>query len=375
MQDTGPTEPSGDLSEPDGRAVRRRDVGRTDSAQAAEWRGGLGPSELRQVVGGNPSRVGLVLGAGGVTGEAFHLGVLAALAEVTGWDARAADIVVGTSAGALVGAYLRGGFGISDQIASWLGGDRSDQGAGLVAAMGPPGHLPSRPPWRRPWRPAGPNLLARPWGRRIGVLGGALLPAGQAAGDPVVVRLLGLYPDGGWPGKPLLIVAVRLSDGARVVFGTPEAPRAAVPDAVRASCAIPGHLTPVAIETGPKSTRYLDGAVHSPTNADVLADWPGLGHVIVSSPMTTTPGIRQPRTAKWPLQRAWRRYLDAETEALSPRPVTVLEPGPAVLAAMARPHAAFAATVEAAHAQVLAELTAPTVRNRLLRDGLGATAS
>jgi len=44
-------------------------------------------------------RIGLVLGAGGIVGHAFHAGVLGALAEVTGWDPRAAEVVVGTSAG------------------------------------------------------------------------------------------------------------------------------------------------------------------------------------------------------------------------------------------------------------------------------------
>lgn len=305
---------------------------------------------------GEPGGIGLVLGAGGANGEAFHLGALKAVAEVTGLDARDADVIVGTSAGSLVGAYLRGGFGIADQLASWLGGELTEDGATRVAAMGPPGHLPSRPPWRRPWLPVGPRLLARPRGRRIGLLGGALLPAGQAAGDPVVVRLPGLYPDGAWPKKPLLVVAVRLSDGARVVFGGPEGPTVSVADAVRASCAIPGHLTPVTLGAGPAADRYLDGAVHSPTNADLLADVPDIRHVIVSSPMTTAPGVRRPFTTKLPLQRAWQRYLDAETAALKPRAVTRLEPGAAVLAAMAQAHDAFAATVDAAYTQIRAEL-------------------
>ena len=50
-----------------------------------------------------------MLGAGGVTGGAFHAGVLSALAEVVGWDARTADLVVGTSAGSVTAAGLRGG--------------------------------------------------------------------------------------------------------------------------------------------------------------------------------------------------------------------------------------------------------------------------
>src|SRR4051794_17674678 len=56
--------------------------------------------------GAGMSKVWLVLGAGGLTGDAFHRGVLRALAE-RGYDARTADLVVGTSAGSMVGAFLR----------------------------------------------------------------------------------------------------------------------------------------------------------------------------------------------------------------------------------------------------------------------------
>jgi predicted acylesterase/phospholipase RssA len=54
------------------------------------------------------STIGLVLGAGGMSGQAYHAGALAALAHDTGWDPRTADVVVGTSAGAVTGALLRG---------------------------------------------------------------------------------------------------------------------------------------------------------------------------------------------------------------------------------------------------------------------------
>ena len=47
--------------------------------------------------------VGVVLSAGGHHGAAHHAGVLAALAASTGWDPRSADVVVGTSAGAVMG--------------------------------------------------------------------------------------------------------------------------------------------------------------------------------------------------------------------------------------------------------------------------------
>ena len=47
-------------------------------------------------------RIGLVLGAGGLTGQAFHAGVLRALVEATDWDPRGASIIVGTLALGLI---------------------------------------------------------------------------------------------------------------------------------------------------------------------------------------------------------------------------------------------------------------------------------
>ena len=59
-------------------------------------------------------RIGLVLGAGGVVGHAWHGGVLRALEAETGWDPRDADVIVGTSAGAVVGAALRAEVEVND---------------------------------------------------------------------------------------------------------------------------------------------------------------------------------------------------------------------------------------------------------------------
>src|SRR4051812_32601356 len=67
------------------------------------------------------ARVGLVLGGGGVLGQAFHAGTLAALEHDIGWDARDAEVIVGTSAGALGGAALRSGVPAS-ALAAWCVG-------------------------------------------------------------------------------------------------------------------------------------------------------------------------------------------------------------------------------------------------------------
>jgi hypothetical protein len=54
-------------------------------------------------------RIAIVLGAGGITGTAWVLGALEGIQRETGWDPRTADVVCGTSAGALAAAVLAGG--------------------------------------------------------------------------------------------------------------------------------------------------------------------------------------------------------------------------------------------------------------------------
>ena len=111
--------------------------------------------------------IALVLGAGGTVGHTFHAGVLSALAEVVGWDARQADIVVGTSAGSAVAALLHAGMPPTDLLKRGSRLPLSAEGEALVrrAGLGPPR---PRPPRQRPsWVVASPARLARaaraPW--------------------------------------------------------------------------------------------------------------------------------------------------------------------------------------------------------------------
>ena len=53
------------------------------------------------------SRVGIVLGGGGVSGAAYELGCLMALRLATDWDPNEAEVIVGTSAGSTVAAITR----------------------------------------------------------------------------------------------------------------------------------------------------------------------------------------------------------------------------------------------------------------------------
>ncbi|HWL37591.1 MAG TPA: patatin-like phospholipase family protein [Frankiaceae bacterium] len=255
------------------------------------------------------TRVGLVLGAGGVTGEAFHRGVLAALRDVAGFDARNASIVVGTSAGSLVGASLR----------------CSGSAAATKSMPAPPDEALKRRPDLRP-------LLAaarRPWTARAGVLATSLLPAGSRSTETFVAPLRRRCGSE-WPDRDLWVCAVRRRDGRRVVFGSPEAPPIDVATAVAASCAIPAYFRPVTHD----GETYVDGGVHSPTNLDVLAGR-GLDLVVVSSPMSIAP--RQPRaTLDLSVRLMWHRYLMAEKRAVERGGTVVLtvEPGGETLRAL-----------------------------------------
>lgn len=238
------------------------------------------------------ARVGLVLGAGGIVGHAFHAGVLSALHQALGWDPRDADVVVGTSAGSGVGAALRAGLAPADLAARASGEPLSDEGERIVARMGPPAAVAEPLVRRVSAFPVlgSPRLLVRkairPWRLRMGSAIAGALPEGRLPTEPMVAGIRRVFGDA-WPPRSLWICAVRLADGRRVVFGR-DAVEASVADAVAASCAIPGYFMPVEID----GARYMDGGAHSPTNADVLAR-SGLDLVIVVSPMSTAPGVRR----------------------------------------------------------------------------------
>jgi NTE family protein len=220
------------------------------------------------------ARVGLVLGAGGVVGAAFHEGVLRAINDVTGWDPRTADIIVGTSAGSYVGARLRAGAPVREAIGERPGG----RPGGAVDPAGSSRRAPAA-------IGAVVRGITRPGSARVGAMVAGALPAGRHSTASMITAVNKIHRRG-WPEHPLWLPAVRLRDGARVVFGREGAPPTDVGHAVAASCAIPAYFTPVAIG----GERYVDGGTHSPTNLDLLADQ-DLDLVVVVAPMGVARGV------------------------------------------------------------------------------------
>lgn len=268
------------------------------------------------------TRVGVVLGAGGSLGYAFHAGVLAALHDVAGFDAGRADLLLGTSAGSVAAAFLAGGLPGRDFGAGALDRELSPEGARVVARVRGHGDTdrPPDPGPRRPLRPSAPGLLGRlalrPWRARAGVVATALLPEGRTPNRDVRARVRSLLGER-WPER-LRVVAVGLDDGRRVVFGGPSAPATAPAAAVAASCAIPAYYAPVRID----GVRYVDGGVHSPTNADVLAGG-DLDLVVVSSPMSVVVGGSSVGR-DLPMRLWFARMLDREVERLQKSGIDVV---------------------------------------------------
>lgn len=191
--------------------------------------------------------VTLVLGAGGPVGKAFHAGVLRAIADHCGWEARAADVIVGTSAGAHIGALLRVGW-----EARWL-----------EHATDMPHH-----------------------------------------GD-AFHQLLG----GPWPRLPLWIPAVHVQTGTRVVFGRDAGPAIDMATAVRCSSAVPLLRSPVAVgearfvDGGIVSPTHADLALHA---ADPVARLRRT--VVVLSPLSRYRPLRW--LLRWELRPLVRHGID-----------------------------------------------------------------
>ncbi|MDT3440074.1 MULTISPECIES: patatin-like phospholipase family protein [unclassified Pseudofrankia] len=208
----------------------------------------------------------LVLGGGGLAGIAWEIGLLAELTH-GGSDLTAADTVIGTSAGSVVGALLRTGQSLDEQLAAHLEG--AGAGAELTVKLDV-------------------DLLANMFGEAISGardLPGALSRIGaMALATPTVSEaerrrvIEARLPRHEWPARRLLVTAIDAERGTLVTFdkdsGVP------LVDAVAASCAVPGVWPPVSID----GRRYLDGGSGSATNATLAA---GHDTVLVMAPMTT----------------------------------------------------------------------------------------
>jgi NTE family protein len=240
-------------------------------------------------------RVGLVLGAGGVQGGAWLTGGLAALAEDTGWDPASAEIIVGTSAGSMIGSLLAAGLPPWFMVAH----SRGESFEGMVDARGGFAADADRSAGAKfsidrrafPLTPGSLPLIARsiikPHRHTPAAVLAGWLPRGVISSEPLREIVRSTVP-GPWTKHPNhWVVACDYSTGRRAVFGRRGAPRAKLEDAVAASCAIPGFYKPVRIG----GRLYVDGGIWSTSNLDVLRGR-GLDLVICLNPTSTLHPLR-----------------------------------------------------------------------------------
>jgi len=214
---------------------------------------------------------GLVLGGGGITGIAWELGLLAGLAEA-GVDLLSADLIIGTSAGSVVGA----------QIAS-----STPVEALYLRQLEPPSNeLPARLGARERLVYLMALLRARGDLARFGRLLGAMsLRAARAGRLPAVEQRLDVIrsrlPSADWPERDLRVTVVDARSGEfRVITSRDRVP---LVDAVAASCAVPGVYPPIPIG----DRTYIDGGFRSSTNADLAS---GCAKIVVLAPMSRRVG-------------------------------------------------------------------------------------
>ncbi len=244
------------------------------------------------------TRTALVLGGGGITGIAWEIGILHGLAEA-GVDLTDADVVVGTSAGSVVGSQITSGLPLTELYAEQLAPADSEIGGAFTRL----GALRLVPPYVLPG--SGRDKL-----RRVGAL--AMKAHAPGSVDRVGV-IRSRLPVHAWPERELKITAVEAETGRFTAFDRHG--DADLVDAVAASCAVPTVWPPVAIG----GRHYVDGGMRSTANVD-LAE--GCDRVVVLAPL--------------PRAFSKRTSIRAQLERVAPRQWSVVTPDAEALAAFGK---------------------------------------
>jgi len=226
----------------------------------------------------------LVLGCGAVAGAAWMIPALDQVRKQLNWDPKDADIMIGTSVGAVLVSLMAGGFSVDDLIASQEGKHQSiwnhDKNSG-------------------PWYPPIPkfkftalSLYKKMRNGELSALTGwtGILPQGRFDMTPFIKLIDRVKQtegnNKGWLNhENCWLVCVDTESGDRVVFGRNKQRQSGVDlsQAVCASYGVPGWCPPVEIA----GRTYIDGGVVSPCSADLLIG-SDIDEVIMLVPMAST---------------------------------------------------------------------------------------
>ena len=229
-----------------------------------------------------------ILGGGGAVGVAWEIGLLAGLLD-GGIDAAESDVIIGTSAGSVVGSQIAHGRDPRDLLASVRDetprqppagtGERDTEAAAKAFGI---------------WATAEemtPAVCAE--------VGAAALSAKTATEADYLAAFEAQNP-AEWPNTRLLITAVDCESGAlRVLDAASGVP---LSRAISASCAVPALFPPVTID----GRRYMDGGVRSGTSADLALPVAPAAALIIAPLGSSDRGIH----------RICRRQAEAEARQL-----------------------------------------------------------
>ena len=275
---------------------------------------------------------GLVIGCGGVAGAAWVIPTLNELEKQLNWQAADADIMIGTSSGAMLVSLLAAGVPTSrmmqsQEINQALDGCVWDHDKHTGGAM---------PPTPKPALTA-PGLLIKGLQGKVSALTAAcgLAPRGAANIQPFIDMLDEVIPAGKWAKHPAAwLMAVDHKSGERVALGSSDHQSIPMNKAACASYAIPGWCPPININ----GKTYLDGGIASPTSADFLLNT-DVEEVYILAPMASSE-MDRPNSMATKFERRVRaimtRIVDKEVTQLKKagKKVIRIEPGPKDLQAI-----------------------------------------
>ena len=228
-------------------------------------------------------------------GIAWESGLLAGLAEA-GLDLSNADLILGTSAGSVVGAQLAMGRPALGLAAPFLSESHQPPSPSQSLGSAPPDLSGLITKMQEAISGTVPPEQAR------ASIGAFALQATTMSEDAFVASFghyIRDFPEGAWPEHSFSCTAVDTADGSFAVWN--KASRVSLARAVASSCSVPGIFPPVTVN----GHRYMDGGMRSATNADVAN---GYGIVFV---VAVTAG-----SAATPMAELFRRRLESELDAV-----------------------------------------------------------
>ena len=235
----------------------------------------------------------LVLGGGGAAGNAWEIGVIAGLIEA-GVDLTAADLIIGTSAGATAAAQITSA--PPTQLLADILSAAPVQAGTRRAPIGPAADHLERTS-RIIAAAADPADMRRKLGAAALEADTASDHSRQAQWRAIVAARL---PSELWPRQQLLIAAVDAHSGEPVVFDRDSG--VDLVDAVAASTANGFGVPPYGIG----ERRYFDGGYRADVNADLAAP---CARVLIVAPL----GDRTRKRLEWGL------HLTAQADELRER--------------------------------------------------------